>query len=109
MPYSVIAQLFGRYASFWERCEQSLSRISVVGSVSKTVSLPLHLAADEKITYWNGQEAYIGLSSSGDCIFGAELSLKEDTVHLQEAYGVFAQEARDVEPAYQPQSNRCPV
>lgn len=104
VPYAVIAQLFGRDASFWERCEQSLARISVVGSVSKTGCLPLHLAADEKVTYWNGQEAYIGLSSSGDCVLGAELSLKEDTAQLQEAYGVFAQEARDVEPAYQPQS-----
>ncbi|MCY7356967.1 MAG: hypothetical protein LH609_05765 [Rudanella sp.] len=104
MPYAVIAQLLGRDASFWERCEQSLSRISVVGSVCKTGSLPLHLAADEKVTYWNGQEAYVSLSSSGDCVFGAELSLKEDTAQLQEAYGVFAQEARDVEPTYQPQS-----
>lgn len=104
VPYTVIAQVLGRDASFWECCEQSLARISVVGSVTKRGALPIHLAADEKVTYWNGQEVYIGLSISGDCVLGAELSLKEDTAQLQEAYGVFAQEARDVEPTYQPKS-----
>ena len=59
-----------------------------------------HLAADEKISYWNGGEVYIGLTSSADCVLGAELSMNRvaepfDTENLQEAYGVFKSEALD--------------
>jgi hypothetical protein len=104
VPYEVIAAVLGRDASYWERMEYGLARISLVGSLVKTGSVPSHLAADEKITYRNGQECYIGLTAGGDCVLGAELSLKEDTVHLAEAYGVFKAEAQTVEPTYCPLS-----
>lgn len=32
--------------------------------------IPVHLAWDEKISFHNGKEVYIGLNSSQDCILG---------------------------------------
>ena len=104
VPYEAIAFLFGRNAMYWERCEESLGRLSIVGNLVKTQPVPTHLAADEKITYWNGGEVYIGLTSRADCVLGAALSMKEDTENLQEAYGVFKSEALDCQVDYSPES-----
>jgi hypothetical protein len=102
VPYEVLARIFGRNAMYWERLEEGLGRISITGSLVKTGQVPQHLAADEKITYWNGKEAYIGLTSSQECVLGAELSMKEDTESLQDAYGVFKSESIVCQPDYQP-------
>jgi hypothetical protein len=104
VPYEAIAYLFGRNAMYWERCEESLGRFSIVGSVVKRQPVPSNLAADEKISHWNGQKIYIGLTSSSDCVLGAEVSMKEDTENLQEAYGVFKSEALVCQPDYCPES-----
>ena len=104
VPYEAIAYLFGRDAMYWERCEESLGRLSIVGSLVKKQPIPTNLAADEKISHWNGQEIYIGLTSSQDCVLGAELSMKEDTENLQEAYWVFKSEALDCQVDYCPES-----
>ena len=109
VPYEAIAYLFGRNAMYWERCEESLGRLSIVGSLVKRHLVPTHLAADEKISYWNGGEVYIGLTSSADCVLGAELSMNRvaepfDTENLQEAYGVFKSEALDCQADYSPKS-----
>jgi hypothetical protein len=104
VPYEAIAYLFGRDAMYWERCEESLGRLSIVGSLVKKQPIPTHLAADEKISHWNGKEVYIGLTSSVDCVLGAELSMKEDTENLQEAYGVFKSEALNCQVDYCPKS-----
>jgi hypothetical protein len=104
VPYHVLAFIFGRDAMYWERLEESLGRISLVGSLVKKGSPPTDLAADEKITHWNGQEAYIALTSGKDCVLGAELSMSEDSQGLLGAYGVFKSEAQDCTPGYSPQS-----
>ena len=104
VPYEVIASILGRDAMYWERAEESLGRMSIVGSLHKKGNLPEHLAADEKITFWNGQEAYLALTSSKDCIFGADLSMSEDTEGLEESYGIFKKEALNCQPNYSPKS-----
>lgn len=104
VPYEVIATLFGRDAMYWERLEMSLGRGSLVGSLCKKGNLPVHLAADEKISRWNGSECYIAMTSSKDCMLGAEISMSEDTVGLEAAYGVFKAEAQACEPTYSPES-----
>lgn len=104
VPYEVIALIFGRNGMYWERVEESLGRASLVGSLCKTNEIPKHLAADEKITFLNGQETYIALTASNECVLGAELSMKEDTVGLEEAYGVFKAEAEVCMPEYSPKS-----
>lgn len=104
VPYEVIALVLGKNAMYWERQEEALARVSLVGSVCKQSPLPVHLAADEKITFFNGQEAYIALTSSGECVLGGELALQEDTQALQEAYGVFQTEALAYQSSYAPLS-----
>lgn len=104
VPYEVIARIFGKNAMYWERVEESLGRGSLVGSLCKSKDVPEHLAADEKISFLNGQEIYIGLTASNECVLGAELSLKEDAEGLEEAYGVFKEEAENCMPGYNPQS-----
>lgn len=104
VPYEVIAELFGRDAMYWERLEMGLGRMSIVGSVCKTAEIPVHLAADEKISFWNGEEVYIAMTAGRDCVLGTELSLSEDTKGLQEAYSVFKEEALENEPDYTPES-----
>ena len=104
VPYDAIAYVLGRNASYWERAEASLGRISIVGSLHKTGKLPEHLASDEKISYWNGQEVYIAMTGSKDCVLGAEIAMSEDTVGLKAAYGVFKKEALALEGSYNPLS-----
>lgn len=103
VPYEVIGRVLGRDSDYWERAEQSLSRLSLLGSCCK-VEMPIHLAADEKITFINGCEAYIALTSAKDCVLGAGFSLSENTAGLQEAYGEFKTEALDVCAGYAPKS-----
>jgi hypothetical protein len=104
VPYEIIAKIFGKNAMYWERLEMSLGRMSIVGSLCKTVETPVHLAADEKISFWNGEEVYIAMTSGRDCVLGIELSLSEDTLGLKEAYSVFKEEALENEPNYTPES-----
>ena len=80
VPYDAIAYVMGRNASYWERAESSIGRISIVGSLHKVGNIPEHLASDEKISYWNGKEVYIGMTGSKDCLLGAELSMSEARV-----------------------------
>lgn len=103
VPYEVIAHVLGRDAMYWERIEDGLGRMGLVGSVCKR-GLPQHLAADEKISFWNAREIYVAMTASGDCLLGAEISMSEDAAGLTEAYGVFLAEARDVDGAYSPLS-----
>lgn len=100
VPYEVIASILGRDAMYWERVESSLSRFSIVGSLCKTASVPEHLAADEKITFWNGEEVYIAMTAGKGCVLGAELSMSENTEGLETAYGVFKTESLLCEADY---------
>ena len=103
VPYAVIACVLGRDASYWEGIECQLGQMSIVGSLCKT-GIPKDLAADEKISFWNGQECYIAMTASKECILGAELSMSEHTEGLQAAYGVFRSEARDIDENYEASS-----
>jgi len=104
VPYEIIALTLGRDAMYWERAEESLGKLSIVGSICKKTHLPEHLAADEKITFLNKKESYIALTSSQDCVLGADLSMSEDTEGLQQSYGIFKSEALDYQPNYEPKS-----
>lgn len=45
VPYEVIALVLGRNAMYWERQQEALGRISLVGSLCKKQEVPAHLAA----------------------------------------------------------------
>ena len=64
----------------------------------------MHLAADEHHADWAGQKGYVATTVGGGCLLGVALTASADDAHLREAYGVFAAEARDVEPEYAPET-----
>lgn len=65
---------------------------------------PPHLLSDEKHTWWMGERVYVATTVAADCLLGAELSPSAGTEDLKVAYGVFAQEAMQLNPHYQPQT-----
>ena len=96
---------FGHSEMYWYRVIERLGRNSLVGTtVRDAARLPAHLAADEHHADWAGQKGYVATTVGGGCILGVALTASADDVHLQEAYGVFAAEARDVEPEYAPET-----
>jgi len=100
VPYEVIAEVIGRHAGFWERAEQQLGRVSIVGSLYKTKPISEHLVADEKVTSINGKEAVVAMTAADECVLGASLSLTTDTQGLSQAYGIFKAEALCLQADY---------
>ena len=96
---------FGHSEMYWYRVVERLGRSSLVGAtVRDPARLPAHLAADEHHADWAGRKGYVATTVGGGCILGVALTAAADDVHLQEAYGVFAAEARDVDPGYAPET-----
>jgi hypothetical protein len=105
VPAWLLTVGFGRSEMYWQRVVERLGRSSLVGTtVRDPARLPEHLVADEHHVDWAGQKGYIPTTVGGDCILGVALSSSADDAHLQEAYAVFAAEARDVKPDYAPKT-----
>lgn len=105
VPCWAIAHVFGRDAMYWYRLEQGLGRLSVVGtSVKAPTLLPTDLVADEKHSRVGGEKLYIATTAGEGCILGASVSESASEAALTDAYGVFAEEARSVDPAYAPET-----
>ena len=96
---------FGHSEMFWYRAIERLGRSSLVGTtVGEPGRMPEHLAADEHHVDWAGQKGYVATAVGGGCILGVALRSSADDVHLREAYGVFAAEAREIQPEYAPET-----
>jgi hypothetical protein len=96
---------FGHSEMFWHRVIERLGRSSLVGAtVRDPARLPGHLAADEHHVDWAGEKGYIATTVGGGCLLGVALTSSADDAHLEEAYGVLAAEARDVDPEYVPET-----
>jgi hypothetical protein len=96
---------FGRSDMYWHRVVERLGRSSLVGAtVRDPARLPEHLAADEHHVDWAGGKGYVATTVGGGCVLGIALTAAADDAHLQEAYGVFAAETRDVDPKYAPRT-----
>jgi hypothetical protein len=105
VPCWALAYVFGRDAMYWYRLQQSLGRFSVVGTTVKApVRLPHDLVADEKHSRVAGEKLYIATTAGDGCILGASVSQSAAEAALSQAYGVFAQEARSVDPDYAPKT-----
>ena len=88
---------------YWHRLECSLGRSSLVGTtVSAADRLPRHLAADEKHTTLGGQKVYLAATAGGGCCLGLAVARTAGNDDLTEAYGVFRDEARRLDPKYRP-------
>ncbi len=88
----------------WYRLECTLGRFSVVGTTVRRVELPAHLLADEHHQSLDSRKLYIATTVGGGCILGAEPADAPGTDDLEAAYGVFKDEARDIAPAYAPET-----
>jgi hypothetical protein len=104
VPYWGLAHVFGKDAMYWYRQEIGLGRFSVVGATVRHVAVPTNLLADEHHERCEGEKVYVATTVGGGCCLGAEVADAADTPALTEAYRVFQEEARDVEPDYSPQT-----
>jgi hypothetical protein len=98
-----LTEVFGRSPSYWNRLECSLGRSSLVGTtVSSAERLPRHLVADEKHTTPGGEKVYLAATAGGGCCLGLALAKTAGADDLTDAYGVFRDEARRLDPTYRP-------
>lgn len=105
VPCWVVTLIFGRNDMYWQRLLERLGRNSLVGTtVRDPARLPEHLVADEHHTDWCGQKGYVAFTAGAGCVLGVALSDSADERHLTEAYGRFAEESREVDPAYAPKT-----
>lgn len=105
VPCWLVTRIFGRNDMFWQRHLQRLGRNSLVGTTVRIAErLPQHLAADEHHADWCGEKGYVAVTAGSGCLLGMALTDAADEVHLTQAYGQFAAEAREVQPEYAPQT-----
>ena len=104
VPFWALARVFGGDPMHRYRLELGLGRNSLVGTTVRTAELPRHLLADEHHRRRDRKRDYIATTVGGDCVLGAALSEGAGTDELKEAYGVFKEEARDIEPEYTPKT-----
>lgn len=105
VPFAALAYVFGRDAMFYYRAWLSLGRPMIVGTtVKKAADLPPHLLADEKHTWLKGQRHYVATTVGEGCFLGAAVVAEASTEALQAGYGEFLAEARDLAPAYHPET-----
>lgn len=105
VPYWGLTYVAGHNDMFWYRLEQSLGRLNLVGTTIKDPDLlPENLLADEKHTRRQGEKHYIAMTVAKECILGAEMTDSASEAALTKAYGVFAEEARSVNPEYSPET-----
>lgn len=105
VPCWVVTRIFGHNDMYWYRHLERLGRNSLVGTtVPDPARLPAHLAADEHHADWCGQKGYVAFTAGAGCVLGVALSDSADEEHLVDAYGQFAEESRDVNPQYAPET-----
>ena len=73
-------------------------------TIKHSENLPEHLAVDEKFSSINKEKVYIASSVSKECILGAEVSQSPNETSLTEAYSIFKEEARNLNPKYSPKT-----
>jgi hypothetical protein len=102
IPYEGLVFLFERDENYWYRIETQFGRKSIVATTVKTVEIPVDLLADEHHTKINGGKAAIATVVTHGVALCAEVSSGFSKEELQVAYGVFAEEAKQVDPEYAP-------
>jgi hypothetical protein len=104
VPFWALARVFGKDHAYWYRLEVALGRNSVAGATARRAGLPGHLLADEHHQPRGGAKNYVATTVGAGCCLGAALAPTAGADDLTAAYGVFREEARDVEPGYAPQT-----
>jgi hypothetical protein len=104
VPFWALAHVFGRNAPYWYRLEIGLGRNSIAGTTVRSGTLPEDLLADEHHQPRDGQKNYIATTVGGGCVLGAALSEGAGSDELKQAYGVFKEEAHDMNLQYAPKT-----
>lgn len=104
VPFWAIAHVFGKCPMFWFRLELSLGRNSIVGTTLRRAPIPEHLLADEHHRTRDGEKNYVATVVGEGCCLGAALAETAGTDDLKDAYAAFKEEARDVQPGYEPET-----
>jgi hypothetical protein len=104
VPFWALARVFGRDHAYWYRVELALGRSSVAGATLRRAGVPAHLLADEHHRPRDGVKNYVATTVGAGCCLGAALAQTAGAEDLRAAYGVFQEEARDVQPGYAPQT-----
>ena len=90
---------------WWYRLYLSFSYFSIVGTtVHKAANLPTDLVADEHHIRIRGKKAYVATTAGDNCFLGMHVSWQADEISLTDSYGVYKEEALDIDPDYQPNS-----
>src|SRR4051812_22411049 len=107
-PFRALTEVFGRSPMYWYRLERSLGRSSLVGTTVRAAEgLPRHLVADEKPTTLidgKARKVYLAATAGGGCCLGMAPAETAGNDDLTEAYGVFRDEARCLDPEYRPEA-----
>ena len=104
VPYWAMAYVFGHDPMFWHRQECSLGRNSIVGTTVRKAEIPEHLLADEHHQTRDGKKVYLATTVAAGCCLGVAVAETASADDLTAAYGVFRDEARNVDPDYKPQT-----
>lgn len=104
VPFWALAHVFGREAKYWYRLEVGLGRNRIAGTTVRHGTIPEDLVADEHPQPRDGTKNDIATTVAAGCCLGAALAEAADAEALEQAYGVFKQEAQKVTPRYAPQT-----
>ena len=105
VPDWTLTYVLGRNDSYWYRHTETFGRYNLVGSTVKDVDkMPTDLLADEKHAKAHGGKWYVGTTVAQDCVLGASVSTTADAAGLTAAYAVFKEEAKAIQPEYQPET-----
>jgi hypothetical protein len=104
VPFWALARVFGRDPMFWYRLEVGLGRHSIVGTTARHAAVPEHLVADEHHQPRDGTKNYIATTVAAGCCLGSALAQNAGADDLQAAYGVFKEEAHNVQADYRPKT-----
>ena len=101
VPFWALTHVFGRDDMYWYRLSAAVGRNSIVGTtVKRAEHLPADLLADEKHTKHCGEKVDAAVTAARDCVLGAAMCRGADAAALSQGYGVFAREARNLDPDY---------
>jgi hypothetical protein len=95
VPFWALAEVIGRDPMFYYRLQSSLLGTTVRRGT---------LLADEDHQKRDGKKTYIAATVGESVWLGAEIAESAGTVDLTTAYGVFRDEALNIDPEYKPDS-----
>ena len=105
-PSKLLTLGFGHNDMFWYRLIERLGRNSAGGNhrPRPCPSRPRIWRRTSITPTGPARRGYVATTVGEGCILGVGLTASADDAHLEQAYGVFAAEARDVNPEYAPET-----